>query len=68
MSIIAEAVTWGHHHLYATGLGAYIAQTNSLNHPRMVLGIVMMALYVVVINRVLWRPLYRIAETRFQLD
>jgi NitT/TauT family transport system permease protein len=32
-----------------------------------VLGIAVMSLYVVVINRLLWRPLYLYAERKFRL-
>lgn len=68
ISIIAETVQWGHIHLQATGLGAYISQaTVRGDFPRLMLGIIVMALYVLVINRVLWRPLYRLAEERFQV-
>ncbi len=34
---------------------------------RVVLGIAVMSLFVVVINRVFWRPLYRYAERKFRL-
>jgi len=68
-SIVAEVASWGNEHLEAKGLGAYIAQqTDAGDFHRIVLGIVVMSLYVVVINRVLWRPLYRYAERKFRLD
>ncbi len=63
ISIIAESVQWGHTHLQATGLGSYISNaTVNGDFQRLVLGIIVMALYVVVINRIIWRPLYRLAE------
>jgi NitT/TauT family transport system permease protein len=69
ISIIAETVNWGHIHLQAMGLGAYISEaTTQGDFRRLVLGIVVMALYVLVINRLLWRPLYRLAEERFQIS
>ncbi len=68
ISIIAEAVNWGHTELNATGLGAYIAHVADVgNFQKLTLGIMMMSLYVVVINRVFWRPLYNLAVERFQL-
>jgi len=68
ISIIAEAVSWGNTKLQATGLGAYITQMSDLNdYPRLALGIVVMSLYVLVINRVVWRPLYNLAEERYQV-
>jgi NitT/TauT family transport system permease protein len=68
-SIVAEVASWGNEHLEAKGLGAYIAQqTDAGDFHRIVLGIAVMSLYVVVINRVFWRPLYQYAERKFRLD
>ncbi len=67
-SIVAEVASWGHEHLQAYGLGAYIAQqTDAGDFHRIVLGIVVMSLFVVVINRVFWRPLYFYAERKFRM-
>ena len=68
-SIVAEVASWGDQHLQADGLGAYIAQqTDAGDFHRIVLGIAVMSFYVVVINRVFWRPLYGYAERKFRLD
>jgi NitT/TauT family transport system permease protein len=68
-SIVAEVASWGNQHLEAKGLGAYIAQqTDAGDFHRIVLGIAVMSLYVVIINRLFWRPLYRYAERKFRLD
>lgn len=68
-SIIAEVVIWGHTRLEATGLGAYITQqANTGDFPRLALGIAVMCLYVLGINRLLWRPMYRWAVERFKLS
>ena len=67
-SIVAEVASWGDKHLEAAGLGAYIAQqTDAGDMHRVVLGIIVMSFYVVVINRLLWRPLYLFAERKFRL-
>ena len=67
-SIVAEVASWGDTKLHATGLGAYIAQaTEAGDFSRIVLGIVVMSLYVVIVNRVFWRPLYWYAERKFRL-
>jgi NitT/TauT family transport system permease protein len=67
-SIVAEVATWGNQHLEAVGLGSYIArQTEAGDFHRIVLGIVVMSLYVVIINRLFWRPLYHYAERKFRL-
>ena len=68
-SIVAEWVSWGHTHLEATGLGAYITHwTAHGDLPRIALGISVMSLYVIVFNRVLWRRLYALAQQRMRLD
>lgn len=67
-SIIAEVINWGAHNLRATGLGAYIQQfTTSGDFARIALGTITMCLLVLIINRILWRPLYNIAVERFKL-
>jgi len=67
-SIVAEVASWGETHLEAYGLGAYIAvATRAGDFHRIVLGIAVMSLFVVVINRSLWRPLYWYAERNFRL-
>ena len=66
-SIIAEYVEWGPHQLIATGLGSYIAlQYRSGHFVQLTLGITMMCLFVLIINRVIWAPLYHWAQKRCQ--
>jgi NitT/TauT family transport system permease protein len=68
-SIVAEVASWGDEHLRAYGLGAYIAeQTEAGDFHRIVLGIAVMSLFVVFINRTFWRPLYLYAERKFRID
>jgi len=67
-SIVAEVVSWGSTTLTATGLGAYVAQaTGAGDWPRIVLGVGMMSVYVVGLNRLVWRRLYALAETKYRL-
>ena len=67
-SIVAEVVTYGSHHLTAYGLGAYIAQAaGSGDLARVLTGVVVMSVYVVGLNRLLWRRLYALSETRYSL-
>jgi NitT/TauT family transport system permease protein len=67
-SIVAEVVSYGSTTLVATGLGAYIAQaTSSGDSPRILIGVLVMSLYVVGINRLFWRRLYALAERRYSL-
>jgi NitT/TauT family transport system permease protein len=68
-SIVAEVASWGGETLTATGIGAYIAHytdTGSFSH--IALGIGMMCCFVLVINRLVWRPLYVFAVNRFSLE
>lgn len=68
ISIIAEAVSWGRYHLHATGLGAYIDHVTTMgDFPRLAMGTAVMSLYVLLINHVVWRPLYNLAEEKFQI-
>ena len=68
-SIVAEWVSWGSITLRATGLGEYIhASTTAGNFPKIALGTVMMCLYVLAFNHFIWRPLYRLAEKRFNFS
>jgi len=67
-SIVAELVTYGHHVLVAKGLGSYIAlSTANGEFAKTLTGIVVMSIYVVGVNRLLWRRLFRLAETRYAL-
>ena len=68
-SIVAEVVVWGSHTLKAAGLGAYISEmTTAGKAAHEALGIVVMCLLVVIINRLVWQPLYRLAEERFHVE
>jgi NitT/TauT family transport system permease protein len=67
-AIVAEVVSYGSHHLVAYGLGAYIAQAAFVgDFPKILVGISVMSLYVVAANRLIWRRLYALAETRYAL-
>ncbi|MBS0296063.1 MAG: ABC transporter permease subunit [Proteobacteria bacterium] len=68
-SIVAELVSWGQTHLEARGLGAFIAKATAAGDlPRVGLGVAVMSLFVIILNRALWRPLYGFAERRLRLD
>ncbi len=68
-SIVAEAVRWGSTRLSGGGLGAYIAdRTLAGDFPRIALGVAAMSLMVIVMNTLLWQPLYRFAARRTRLD
>lgn len=68
-SIVAECVSWGHTTLKATGLGTYIQQyTHTGDFTRVALGTTVMCLFVLAFSCFFWRPLYRLALNRFQMD
>ena len=67
-SIVAEVATWGKTKLVADGLGAYIAEvTERGDTPAIYFSIVVMSVFVVGLNRGLWRRLYDLAEDKFRL-
>jgi NitT/TauT family transport system permease protein len=67
-AIVAELASWGDTHVQARGLGSYIAEaTTAGDFHRIVLGVGTMSLFVVVINRLFWRPLYYYAERKYRL-
>ncbi len=65
-SIVSEVVSWGERRLTAPGLGAYITEATAQGDwARIALGIGMMSLFVVGVNRVFWRRLYALAESKY---
>lgn len=68
-SIVSEFVSWGQDKVVAHGLGAYIAQTTAAgDFPKITLGVVVMAFFVVAFNRLVWRPMYAMAENKLRLN
>jgi NitT/TauT family transport system permease protein len=68
-AIVAEVVHWGKDKVEAHGLGAFIADaTTKGDFPRVVTGVAVMAVFVIAMNRTIWRPLYAVAERRFRLN
>jgi NitT/TauT family transport system permease protein len=68
-SIVAEYFHFKGHIYTTTGLGATISQaTDSGDFHLLLAATMMMAATVVTINRLVWRRLYALAETRFRLD
>ncbi len=68
-SIVAEYFRFQNRTFSTIGLGAVISQATDSGNFRVLLGAtVVMAVIVVTINRLLWRPLYALAATRFKLE
>ncbi len=67
-SIVAEIINFGDQTIVASGIGSYIAQmTVKADFNKIVLGMGVMALFVVLFNRLFWRPLNDYSIKRFQL-
>jgi NitT/TauT family transport system permease protein len=68
-SIVAEVASWRHTHLEAAGLGSFIANATAAgDFPRVALGIAVMSVFVIILNRTVWRPLYAYGERHLRLD
>ena len=68
-SIVAEIASWGDKTVEAHGLGAYIAKmTEAGDFPRAVLGIAVMSIFVVLLNRLFWRRLFAYTARNLRLD
>jgi NitT/TauT family transport system permease protein len=66
-SLLAEVATWGSTTLRAHGLGAYIQDaTTRGDTPRVLLGMVVMAAFVLSFNRLVWRPMYAYSTRRLK--
>ncbi len=67
-SIVAEYVSVGPQVSVTKGLGSLISLAASQGrYDVLSAGVLTMAVLVVLINRCLWKPLYRLAETRYAL-
>jgi len=68
-SIVAEYFHFKGHIYTTTGLGATISQaTDSGNFDLLLAATILMAATVVTVNRLVWRRLYALAETRYRLE
>jgi len=68
-SIVAEYFHFKGQTYTTTGLGAIISKaTDSGNFDELLAATILMAAGVVTVNRLLWRRMYNLAETRFRLE
>lgn len=68
-SIVAEIVSYGDTTLRASGIGSYISEaTRSGDFTKTLIGVTVMSLFVVALNRLIWRPLYDFAKHRTSLN
>ena len=67
-SIVSEFVQFGNHTLSTIGLGASIAEAVAANNfSELLAATLLMALFVVILNRLIWKRLYALAERRYTL-
>lgn len=67
-TIVSEIIYYGDKKIIAHGIGSYIAQmTTEGNLYNVTLGILIMSLFVVLINRLIWKPLQSLVIKNFQL-
>ncbi len=68
-SIVAEYQHLGGQTLSVNGIGSLIAQATALgNYPLLLAATLSMVLSVIVVNRLLWRRLYRLAEEKYRME
>lgn len=68
-SIVAEYQNFQGQTLQANGVGAVIAQATAIgNYPLLLAATLSMILAVVLFNRLVWRRLYLIAETKYRME
>jgi NitT/TauT family transport system permease protein len=68
-SIVAEYFRTNDHTFTTLGLGAQISLASDSGNTRLLLvSTIAMAAMVVTINRLLWKPLFRLSESRYRLD
>ena len=68
-SIVAEQVQFGGQTYTVLGVGALIAQaTGSGNYPLLLVATAALVGTVIAINRLVWRRMYHLAETRYRMD
>jgi NitT/TauT family transport system permease protein len=68
-SIVAETLDYQGHTLETFGLGSTITHaTQSANFPLLAAGVLTMSAALILLNRAVWRPLYRLAESRYALN
>jgi len=68
-SIVAEYTRFGGKTLFTTGIGSAIARATAAgNFPLLLASTLSMIAMVVLINRLFWRRLYRIAADRYRME
>lgn len=68
-SIVAEFVHFGGQTLFVSGIGSLISQATAKgDYPLLLASTLSMILTVVLVNRLFWRRLYKIAEEKYRME
>jgi NitT/TauT family transport system permease protein len=68
-SIVSEYVSFGGQTYQTLGLGSYIADAaNNAEYAQLAAGTLVMSAIVILVNRLVWRRFYRVAEQRYRLE
>jgi NitT/TauT family transport system permease protein len=68
-SIVAEYQNFGGHTIAVPGIGAMIAQATAAgDYPLLLAATLAMVLTVILVNRLLWRRLYILAEEKYRME
>jgi NitT/TauT family transport system permease protein len=68
-SIVAEYTQFGGRTVFTTGIGSMIARATAAgNFPLLLASTLSMILAVIIINRLFWRRLYRLAEDKYRME
>jgi NitT/TauT family transport system permease protein len=67
-SIVAEAVHYRGGEMTVDGIGSLIASSSERNYPLLAASTVALSALLVVINRLVWRRLYRLSDGRFAMN
>ncbi len=68
-TIVAEALKVGGNTIYTFGLGSMMSRTyDNEKYSLLAAAVVTMSIFVVLLNRVVWKRLYRLAESRYSLN
>jgi NitT/TauT family transport system permease protein len=68
-SIVAETLRYKGRTLQTFGLGSTITRaTLTGNFPLLAAGVLTMSAALIILNRAVWRPLYRLAESKYALN
>jgi NitT/TauT family transport system permease protein len=68
-SIVAEYVHFGGQTLFATGIGSLISQATAKgDYPLLLASTLSMIFAVLLVNRLFWRRMYKVAEEKYRME